>query len=247
MIIYQNKSNHHCIHILCYILYCPLHIWFPLAVSCSNAMQWCHIDFFSSKFFKQTACEGQLDWMEITDCENVIQGNSKKRLHLIFKSYVQYTQDMMMSWPLHNDVMTWQCFLHCGCFVRESTSKGIPFTKGLLCSVLMFSLLLVWTSYWVAINLRCIMLMWCFCDVWWGYPKNMCKWLSSLHWCHNGQDGVSNHQPHDCLLNRLFRCRSKKTSKLCVTGVCAGNSPVTGEIPTQKASNVDVIYHETNR
>ena len=35
---------------------------------------------------------------------------------------------------------------------------------------------------------------------------------------HNEPDGVSNHQPHDYLLNRLFRCRSKKTSKLRVTG-----------------------------
>ena len=47
----------------------------------------------------------------------------------------------------------------------------------------------------------------------------------SLEWRHNGRDGVSNHQPHDCLLNRSFRCRSKKTSKLCVTGLCTGNSP----------------------
>ena len=46
----------------------------------------------------------------------------------------------------------------------------------------------------------------------------------SLHWRHNGYDSVSNHQPHDCLLNRLFRRRSKKTSKLRVTGLCAGNS-----------------------
>ena len=31
---------------------------------------------------------------------------------------------------------------------------------------------------------------------------------------------------HDyCLVNSLFRCRSKKTSKLHVTGLCAGNSP----------------------
>ena len=35
-------------------------------------------------------------------------------------------------------------------------------------------------------------------------------------------------QPHGCLLNRLFRRRSKKTSKLSVTGLCEGNSPVTG-------------------
>ena len=47
----------------------------------------------------------------------------------------------------------------------------------------------------------------------------------SLLWRHNGRYGVSNHQPHDCLLNPLFRCRSKKTSKLRVTGLCAGNSP----------------------
>ena len=37
---------------------------------------------------------------------------------------------------------------------------------------------------------------------------------------HNGRYGVSNHQPRDCLLNRSFRRRSKKMSKLCVTGLC---------------------------
>ena len=53
--------------------------------------------------------------------------------------------------------------------------------------------------------------------------------------------GVSNHQPHDCLLNRLFRRRSKKTSKLRVTGLCAGNSPVTSEFPAQMASNAENV------
>ena len=48
---------------------------------------------------------------------------------------------------------------------------------------------------------------------------------NTLHWRHNDHDGVSNHQPHGCLLNRLFRHKSKKTSKLRVTGLCAGNSP----------------------
>ena len=46
-----------------------------------------------------------------------------------------------------------------------------------------------------------------------------------LHWRHNDNDSVSNHQPHGCLHNRLFGRRSKKTSKLRVTGLCAGNSP----------------------
>ena len=40
-------------------------------------------------------------------------------------------------------------------------------------------------------------------------------------------------------LSRLFRRRSKKTSKLRVTGLCAGNSPVTGEFPAQMASNAE--------
>ena len=34
----------------------------------------------------------------------------------------------------------------------------------------------------------------------------------SLRWRHNEHDSVSNHQPYDCLLNCLFRRRSKITS-----------------------------------
>ena len=64
---------------------------------------------------------------------------------------------------------------------------------------------------------------------------------TTLQWCHNGRDSVSNHQPHHCLLNRLFGCRSKKTSKLRVTGLCAGNSPGTGEFPTQVASTAENV------
>ena len=59
----------------------------------------------------------------------------------------------------------------------------------------------------------------------------------ALQWRHNERDGISDHQPHDCLLNRLFRHKSKKTSKLRVTGLCAGNSPETVEFPAQRASN----------
>ena len=39
----------------------------------------------------------------------------------------------------------------------------------------------------------------------------------------------------------LFRRRSKKTSKLCVTGLCVGNSPWTGEFPAQMASNAENV------
>ena len=65
--------------------------------------------------------------------------------------------------------------------------------------------------------------------------------VCSLQWRHNGRDDVSYHQPHQCLLNRVFRRRSKKTSKLRVTGLCAGNSPVTGEFPAQRASNAENV------
>ena len=72
-----------------------------------------------------------------------------------------------------------------------------------------------------------------------------------LRWRHNKRDSVSNHQPHDCLLNRLFRRRSKKSSKLRVTGLCVGNSPGTGEFPAQMASyaeNLSIWWrHHGNR
>ena len=64
---------------------------------------------------------------------------------------------------------------------------------------------------------------------------------------HNGCDNVSNHQPHHCLLNRLFRRRSEKTSKLRVTGLCAGihrrpvNSPHKWPVTRKKFPFDDVI------
>ena len=74
----------------------------------------------------------------------------------------------------------------------------------------------------------------------------------ALRWRHNGCDSVSNHQLHDCLLNRLFRRRSKKTSKLRVTGLCVGNSPGTGEFPAQMTSDAENVsiwwrHHGTSR
>ena len=65
--------------------------------------------------------------------------------------------------------------------------------------------------------------------------------LSALQWRHNCSDGVLNHQPHDCFPNRYIQRRSKKISKLRVTGICAGNSPVTGEVPVQMDSNAENV------
>ena len=66
---------------------------------------------------------------------------------------------------------------------------------------------------------RCLSLR---CDVSYVPVSYLCV---PLQWRHFDHDGVSNHQPHGCLLNRLFRRRSKKTLKLRATGLCVGNSP----------------------
>ena len=68
-----------------------------------------------------------------------------------------------------------------------------------------------------------------------------------LQWRQEGRDGVSNQHRLHCLLTRLFRRRSKKTSKLRVTGFCEGNSPATDEFPAQRASNVSIWWRHHER
>ena len=69
----------------------------------------------------------------------------------------------------------------------------------------------------------------------------MVKVHYASQWRCNGRNGVSNHQPRNCLFKRLFTRRSKKISKLRITGLCEGNSPVTGEFLSQRASNAESV------
>ena len=39
----------------------------------------------------------------------------------------------------------------------------------------------------------------------------------------------------------VYSGADKKTSKLCVTGLCEGKSPMTGEFPAQRASNAENV------
>ena len=73
------------------------------------------------------------------------------------------------------------------------------------------------------------------------HVKGSPRTYTPLQWRHNGCESVPNQQPHDCLLKCLFRRKSKKTSKPRVTGLCEGNSTVTGEFLAQMASNVDNV------
>ena len=90
--------------------------------------------------------------------------------------------------------------------------------------------------WWIIVSIISIWL--CYGDFLWRIAAGE---MHALQWRHNWRDSISNHQPHDCLLNPLFRRRLKKTSKLRVTGLFAGNSPVTGEFPTQMASNAENV------
>ena len=65
--------------------------------------------------------------------------------------------------------------------------------------------------------------------------------IVSLQWWHNERDGDSNHRGLHCLLNRLFRHKSKETSKLRVTGLCEGKPPLTGGFPSQRASDAENV------
>ena len=77
------------------------------------------------------------------------------------------------------------------------------------------------------------------CNTW--LHDNVMIWIYifgiSLQWRFDGHD----HQLQVCLPNRLFRRRSKKTSNLSVTGLCVGNSAVTGEFSAKKATNAESV------
>ena len=70
---------------------------------------------------------------------------------------------------------------------------------------------------------------------------------NSLQWRHNGRDGVSNYQSHDCLLNRLFKAQKKKNQSSASLAFVRGihrwplNSPHKGPIARKMFPFDDVI------
>ena len=60
-----------------------------------------------------------------------------------------------------------------------------------------------------------------------------------IQWRHDKRIGVSNHRHLDCLLERLFRRRSTKTSKLLVTGLCEGNPLLTDWFSSHRACKAE--------
>ena len=133
----------------------------------------------------------------------------------------------MCTFLLQNDALWDICLMHCG------ICEMGPFCLGT--SMTIFSLLYLRTEskmsflrdyhHWLHWKLSCFELS-----------------LYSLQWRHNKRDGISNRRRLDCLLNRLFMRKSKKTPKIRYTGLCEGNPPVTGGFPSQRTNNAEKSF-----
>ena len=75
------------------------------------------------------------------------------------------------------------------------------------------------------------------CSRWW--PSTVMQGHISFQWRHD-YDCVTNRRRLECLLKLLFKCRSKKPSKLHI--FCEGNSAATGEFPSQRTSNEENVF-----
>ena len=60
----------------------------------------------------------------------------------------------------------------------------------------------------------------------------LCCVVYAIQWRHNERDGVLNHQPHDGLVNRLFKAQIEENIK----------APVTGEFQAQRASYAENVF-----
>ena len=127
-----------------------------------------------------------------------------------------------------DDVMTRKHFLYYWPFVR-GILQLIPPTKVQLSRSLTRSLAWptsCWTNSQVANDLR-------------HYESHVTSLCNALEWHHN--DGVSNHQPHDCIL--IQAKKTKKTSKLHVTGPLCGEFTGDWWIPHTKGQWRGKCFH----
>ena len=128
------------------------------------------------------------------------------------------------------------------------TSLSLPHACLCMWARINMHVAILWASW--EFKHRIILTFFFFCDLilrhWWD--ELACK--QPLQWGYNERNGVSTNRRLDWLLNRLFRRKTMKVSKLRVIGLCEGNPPVTGVFPAQKASNAANVFiwwrhHET--
>ena len=141
----------------------------------------------------------------------------------------------------HDDVIKWKHFPRYWPFVRGIHRSPVNSPhKGQWRGALMFSLICIWINGWVnngkAGDLRRHRA---------HYDVTVMCGLTTHTDTQNYNicfiQYFAAYKPAIPLLNRLFRRRSKRASKLRVAGLCAGNSPVTDEFPAQMASNAENV------
>ena len=93
------------------------------------------------------------------------------------------------------------------------------------------------SPWYIHMVLMCLALLWLYYE----FFVDLCDLFTDIfhhqsQWCHNEHDCISNHQPHHCLLNHLFKAQINETWKLHITGFVRGihrwpvNSPHKGPV-----------------
>ena len=111
-------------------------------------------------------------------------------------------------------------------------------------------------SYDMPMVSLCFVLLWLYCQSLVDPCQSFTHSSGLLYWHWFCQRQWSHSHYNDVLMSAMTfqitsltivystvysRCRSKKTSKLHITGLGAGNSPVTGEFLAQRASNAENV------
>ena len=188
-------------------------------------MTWSHDVFFDLRLNKQLSKQSWGCWFEMPS--HPLWRHCNEGWDMVFLLWVQSLvynfPSLMLYWTQsyssglsHDDIMVW--FHITGPLWGESPSQRWIHSKRVIQNF----------DDFFAVSLKKLLLR-----------KQWFQLSWALQWHHNECDGISNHQPHDCLLNCLFRHWSKKASKLCTTGLCEGNSPVTSD-----TENVSILWSQ---
>ena len=167
----------------------------------------------------------------------------------------------------HDDVMAWKPYPHYRRFVRGIQWSSVDFPWQKASNVELWSFLCYYyrkllnkqSSWWWfelpwrSCNWRVMRIVVIRHSYWWHSYLHS-TWM--LHWYVSDEILKDMSQYNGVIMISLAsqitsltivystvysRADSKKTSKLCVTGLCVGNSPVTDEFPAQRASNAENI------
>ena len=101
------------------------------------------------------------------------------------------------------------CVTYIGHFIYIVWSNNLSHIQSLIASEVLKKHLLLGCVCWWLITRRCQ-------GMWNGARDDKVRTrhrLLTLQWRHNEPDGISYHQPYDCLINRLFKAQIRETIK----------------------------------